>query len=35
MARTAAETRGCSLDELGAMTCQTAYEFFPRLEHSK
>jgi TatD DNase family protein len=31
MARIAAETRGCSLDELSAMTCQTAHEFFPKL----
>ena len=31
IARMAAETRRCSLDELSAMTCQTARDFFPRL----
>lgn len=31
MALTAAETRRCSLEDLSAITCRTAYEFFPKL----
>ena len=31
IAAVAAETKGCSLEELSAATCQVAHEFFPKL----
>jgi TatD DNase family protein len=31
ISETVAQVRGCSLDELSAITCQTAVEFFPKL----
>jgi TatD DNase family protein len=32
ISETAAQVRGCSLDELSAATCKTAVEFFPKLK---
>src|SRR6266545_1613764 len=31
IAEVAAQVKGCSLEELGAATCRTAHEFFPKL----